>query len=102
MNKKTVLLGLKTALSARLAEGGVTVFDDFPNFEKTREYKGMFPTKDTNEQVLFVTETGLPEDFINPLNHLNRVNTISPEKLNTKHVVKHASLYFTKSSLQQL
>jgi hypothetical protein len=47
MNKKPVLLGLKTILSARLAEGGVSIFSEFPDIEKTKEMKLLIPKKGT-------------------------------------------------------
>ena len=99
MNKKTVILGLKTILSARLAEGGVTVLDKFPPVEKTKEMRQYFPK---DERILFVHDDSATEANLNSLNHIKNVDTITPDALNVKHMVKNSKVYFTVDALQYL
>ena len=97
MNKKTVILGLKTILSARLAEGGIVVMDQLPSTEKTREMKSYFPK---DEKILFIHEAGA--ENLKTFNHIKNVSPITPDALNVKHAVKHPKLYFTVEAIRSL
>jgi len=102
LTKKFRKLGLKTALSAKAAEGKVRVID-------TLEVKGL-KTKDAVSKLnalefksaLFVRGDAAKDDFYNAVQNIPHMDVIADGGLNVYDILKHDELVITSHALKQL
>ncbi len=102
LNKKIKALGLKTALSLKLAEKNLTVLDtaviDSP---KAKDLKSKLE-KLNIKSALFVRGSNDKDNFSKAINSLMHIDEIFQGGLNVYDILRHEKLVFTKHALEDL
>lgn len=101
LNKKERKLGLKTALSTKLAEGKLVVIDDAKAAShKTREMAALFG-KNGWDSVLFV-DAGRDENFERAVRNIPKIDLLPQEGANVYDILRRDTLVLTKAAVEQL
>jgi len=102
VNRKEVKLAMRSALSAKLADGELKVIDDL-DFEKpsTKEAAATLKALEIEGRVTIV----LPDNNINAFlsfRNIPRVRIIAVSESNTRDFLDNATLVFTSASLKRI
>ncbi|MCL2530446.1 MAG: 50S ribosomal protein L4, partial [Coriobacteriia bacterium] len=102
VNRKEVKLAMKSALSAKLADGELKVIDDL-EFEKpsTKEAVATLKALEIEGRVTIV----LPDNNVNAFlsfRNIPRVRVIAVSESNTRDFLDNATLLFTSASLKRI
>jgi len=101
--QKMVLLGLKTILSARVAEGRFRIVDDFALEEpKTKLLNQALSQYSEDQRILIVHGEDLDDNFWKAQRNIHSLTLISAQELKLTPVLKHSYLFITKSGLAEL
>jgi large subunit ribosomal protein L4 len=99
LNKKLVLKGMTSLLSARFAEGNLKVVHSLPEVSKTRDVKHFIPE---DSQFLLVHAPKFAEDFSRAVANLPKVHPELPSELDVKKLLKVPTLVLTVAGLEHL
>ncbi len=100
LNKKTRRAALVSALSARLAEGGITVVESFSLDEfKTRVIADMLGSLGLAGEFVLIVLAEADEKVEISARNLPRVGVIRVEGLNVYDVLRHEKLVLTKDAV---
>jgi large subunit ribosomal protein L4 len=102
LTKKFRKLGLKTALSAKAAEGKIVVVDslvtkDAKTATMSKKLEGLGVNKP-----LFVRGEKVNDEFVKSVRNLPYVDVIADEGLNVYDILRHDSLVITSHALKNL
>ncbi len=102
LNKKVRALGLKTALSAKQAEGTLIVVDDFTATGTKAsalyaQFKAMGLTKP-----LFIGGAQLDQNFVLAARNLKHVDVLPAQGANVYDILNHHELVLSKSAIEAL
>ncbi|WP_445681092.1 50S ribosomal protein L4 [Radicibacter daui] len=101
LNKKERKLGLKTALSTKLAAGKLVIIDDAKaTSHKTREMAALFG-KNGWDSVLFV-DAGRDENFERAVRNIPKIDLLPQEGANVYDILRRDTLVLTKAAVEQL
>jgi large subunit ribosomal protein L4 len=100
--KKFRKLGLKTALSAKLAESKLTIVDHI-NIEqhKTSQLAEVFSKRELNS-VLIIDGSVVNKNFALACANLPKINSIACQGANVYDIIRHDRLFITKDGLEGL
>jgi large subunit ribosomal protein L4 len=102
LQKKVRRLGLKTALSAKQAEGKLIVIDAAKLDEaKTKALRARFDALGWNS-VLIIDGTTLDEGFARAARNLPRVDVLPQQGANVYDILRRDTLVLTREGVQQL
>ena len=102
LQKKVRRLGLKTALSAKQAEGKLIVIDAAKLDEaKTKALRARFDALGW-ESVLIIDGTTLDEGFARAARNLPRVDVLPQQGANVYDILRRDTLVLTRDGVQQL
>jgi large subunit ribosomal protein L4 len=102
LQKKVRRLGLKTALSAKQAEGKLIVIDAAKLDEaKTKALRARFDALGW-ESVLIIDGTTLDEGFARAARNLPRVDVLPQQGANVYDILRRDTLVLTREGVQQL
>jgi len=102
LQKKVRRLGLKTALSAKQAEGKLIVIDAAKLDEaKTKALRARFEALGW-ESVLIIDGTTLDEGFARAARNLPRVDVLPQQGANVYDILRRDTLVLTRDGVQQL
>ena len=102
LQKKVRRLGLKTALSAKQAEGKLIVIDTAKLDEaKTKALRARFDALGW-ESVLIIDGTTLDEGFARAARNLPRVDVLPQQGANVYDILRRDTLVLTREGVQQL
>ena len=102
LQKKVRRLGLKTALSAKQAEGKLIVIDTAKLDEaKTKALRARFDALGW-ESVLIIDGTTLDEGFARAARNLPRVDVLPQQGANVYDILRRDTLVLTRDGVQQL
>ncbi len=101
LNKKMRRVALRSALSAKAAEGQICVLEDVtPEEPKTREAVKMFKSMGI-EHALVVLD-GPNEDFERATRNMRNIKVMYVEGLNVYDLLKYESLVLSKAALEKI
>jgi large subunit ribosomal protein L4 len=102
LQKKVRRLGLKTALSAKQAEGKLVVIDN-ANFTeaKTKALRGRFAALGW-ESVLIIDGADIDEGFARAARNLPRVDVLPQQGANVYDILRRDTLVLTRAAAEQL
>ncbi|CAM6095847.1 unnamed protein product [Calypogeia fissa] len=102
--KKVRRFGLKVALSARLAEGKLKVFEDIvPPSPKTKDMVRILEEMEGCKKVLFVEDAEKVNEFLcRATKNIHYANVIPVKGLNVYSILQHDTLVMTLSSIRAL
>jgi len=102
LQKKVRRLGLKTALSAKQAEGKLIVIDNATVTEaKTKALRGRFAALGW-ESVLIIDGATLDEGFARAARNLPRVDVLPQQGANVYDILRRDTLVLTRAGVEQL
>ena len=102
LQKKVRRLGLKTALSAKQAEGKLVVIDNATVAEaKTKALRGRFAALGW-ESVLIIDGAAVDEGFARAARNLPRVDVLPQQGANVYDILRRDTLVLTRAAAEQL
>ena len=102
LNKKVVLLGLKTMLSAKFAEGNVKIVDDIlRDVKKTKEVASAISRFHQGKPILLIHDE-YTEDFMHAANNLEILKTMTHKDIDVKVLLKSGVVLITEQGLKTL
>lgn len=99
LNKKYVIKGLTSLLSARLAEGNLKIVENLPDFQKTRDVKHFIPAE---TQFNIVHGPIFSDGFSRAVANLPHIHPLLPSDLDVEKILKVKDLVLTVDGLKQL
>ncbi|KAI5655274.1 hypothetical protein M9H77_32461 [Catharanthus roseus] len=103
LNKKVRRLGLKIALSARAAEGKLTVFDDLDiPTHKTKNIVNYFKQLENTKKLLMVDGSPIDEKLRLATQNLHYVNVLPSIGLNVYSILLHDTLVMSRSAIDKI
>ena len=102
LQKKVRKLGLKTALSAKQAEGKLVVIDATSGTEaKTKALRAQFATLGW-ESVLIIDGAAVDEGFAKAARNLPKVDVLPSQGANVYDILRRDTLVLTREAVEQL
>ncbi|HMP72782.1 MAG TPA: 50S ribosomal protein L4 [Kiritimatiellia bacterium] len=103
LNKKTVKLALRRALTEKLDAGSVVLLDSLSlSAAKTKEAAGLIKKLNfADKTVLFMTE-GVDKDFVLAVRNLGGVEVATASDVNVYQILRHAVLITTQAAWEKL
>ncbi|KAG0579361.1 hypothetical protein M758_4G094100 [Ceratodon purpureus] len=104
LQKQVRRLGLKVALSSRIAEGKLKVFDSVePQTLKTREMERLIAGMGDSKKVLFVDDAEVVnEPLCRATGNLHYINVIPAKGLNVYSILQHDTLVMTLGAIRKI
>jgi len=99
--KKVRKLGLKTALSAKAADGKLIVVDNFAGVAKTKELALSF-SKNGWKSVLFIDGPELTADFSLAARNIKNIDVLPQQGANVYDILRRDTLVLSKAAVESL
>ncbi|MFD2263021.1 50S ribosomal protein L4 [Lacibacterium aquatile] len=99
--KKVRKLGLKTALSAKAADGKLIVVDNFAGVAKTKDLALSF-SKNGWTSVLFIDGAELAVDFSRAARNIKNIDVLPQQGANVYDILRRDTLVLSKAAVESL